>query len=157
MKIKAFVIRLDKDYYESDQNKVNDFLDKVIFKKSAVSFVEGNPNFWTVLIHYEEIDEDKLTETLPLSSKKEEPKSPAITEDELTEEEIEIVNALKKWRFHQSELENLPAFMILTNSDIYTVARAKPEKLEDFLSLRGFGEKKTGRYGSDILALLNSI
>ena len=151
MKIRAFIIRLAKDHFETDQNAVNSFLEKVQFKKSSSAFVEGENSFWSVLIHFEELSE----ESHPPSEKV--VKSPILTYEDLNPEELEIVKQLKKWRNQRAEIEELPVFMILSNSDIYTIARAQPQEIADFIGLRGFGEKKIGRYGDEIIALLNSI
>ena len=152
MKIRAFVIRLAKEHFQSDQEAVNSFLEKVQFKKSSTAFVEGENSFWSVLIHFEELPE-KIAE----SPSEEVIKSPIVTYEDLNSEELEIVKQLKKWRIQRAEFEELPVFMILTNSDIYTLAREQPKEISDFIGLRGFGEKKIGRYGEEIIELLNSI
>lgn len=152
MKIRVFIIRLEKEYFETDQNTVNSFLEKVQFKKSSSAFVEGENSFWSVLIHFEELPEEDSP-----SPSEEAVKSPIITYEDLNPEELEIVKQLKKWRNQRAEIEELPVFMILSNSDIYTIARAQPKEITDFIGLRGFGEKKIGRYGEEIIALLNSI
>ena len=51
----------------------------------------------------------------------------------------------------------LPAFMVLSNVQIYSIARHKPKDLTELLNIYGFGEKKVNKYGEDIIALLNSI
>lgn len=152
MKIKSFVIRLDSEHYLKDQEKINSFLENVVFKKSSVSFVDDETKFWTVLIHYEEIQVKEQIPEMPKSETK-----IIITESDLNSEELEIVSHLKKWRIQKAEKEDLPLFMILSNSDIYAVAKAKPKRIEDFIGLKGFGEKKTARYGDEIIALLNSV
>lgn len=154
MQIKAFVIRLDSAHFKDDQDRVNSFLETVKFKKSAVSFVEGEPHFWAVLVHYEEISQSgkELGKSRTSADKK-----PAPSRADLNPEELELANQLKKWRLKQAEIESLPAFMILSNADIYNVARARPQSVEDLIELKGFGEKKISRYGDDIIALLNSI
>jgi len=149
MKIKVFNIRLSKEYFHSDQDKINDFLERVKFKKSTAAFVENPVNYWSVIIHYEEIEQQK--------SDKPEHKKPEISEADLTEDELEIVQNLKIWRTQQAQKEGLPAYMILSNFNIFTVAKHKPQVLADFENLKGFGEKKTERYAEEIIALLNSI
>ena len=63
MKIKVFKIRINKRYLESDQNKVNEFLESVEFKKSTNHLVEGKIDYWTTIIHYKpiEIGVDEIT------------------------------------------------------------------------------------------------
>ena len=148
MKIKVFNIRLSKEHFHSDQDKINDFLEKVKFKKSTAAFVENPVNYWSVIIHYEEFEQ---------STGKSETKKPEISEADLTEDELEIAQNLKTWRTQQAQKEGLPAYMILSNLNIFTVAKQKPQVLADFENLKGFGEKKTERYAEEIIALLNSI
>lgn len=159
MQVRVFIIRLEKEHYLKDQEKINSFLEKVQFKKSSVSFVDGETKYWTILIHYEELSDEKPTKvekeddfdkTVIKSSEK-------ISESDLTPEQLKISGHLKEWRRQRAEYENLPAFMILTNSDIYTVAKAQPQSIEDFVGLKGFGDRKIERYADEIIALLNSI
>ncbi|MGB6092954.1 MAG: hypothetical protein WBF83_04245 [Moheibacter sp.] len=108
MKIKSSVIRLDSEHYLKDQEKINSFLENVVFKKSSVSFVDDETKFWTVLIHYEEIQVKEQIPEIPKSETK-----IIITESDLNSEELEIVSHLKKWRIQKAEKEDLPLFMIL--------------------------------------------
>ena len=53
MQVQHFIIRLNSEQIQSDQNKLNDFLNTVTFKKSSTQFVETTTSYWSVLIHYE--------------------------------------------------------------------------------------------------------
>ena len=66
MQIKIFSIRLHDNTTEIDQNSLNDFLETVDFKKSSVQFVDVEPPFWSVVVHFEEklADEKSTTSTL---------------------------------------------------------------------------------------------
>lgn len=55
MKIKVFNIRLTKDYFFEDQEKVNKFLRDVNVKKSSTSFVDSTIKYWSILFHYEDL------------------------------------------------------------------------------------------------------
>lgn len=153
MKIKVFNIRLSKEHFESDQNKLNDFLENVTFKKSTASLVENPSNYWTILIHYEEINHHQAKPIII----PEKNKSSEITEDDLILDELVIVKKLKEWRLQKAQEEGFPAYMILSNLNIFTLAKYKPQLISDFLSLKGFGEKKTERYGDELMDLLNSV
>lgn len=145
MQIKVFHIRLDKEHFIKDQEIINEFLENVNFKKSSVHLIESKVNFWSVLIHYEP---KELTEENQESEIEEEP---------LSEEEEEIVKVLKDWRIDTSKEEMLPAYMILSNKTIHSLAKVKPNKIEDLDKVYGIGEKKKEQYGESLVALLNTI
>lgn len=153
MKIKVFNIRLNKENFEFDQKIVNDFLENVEMKKSSTSFVEGKVNYWSIIIHYLEKNESEL-ET---ENQKSETKKPKLAESDLTKDELIIVDYLKQWRTEKAQEEMLPAYMILSNLDIYSVAKEKPSNFSELLNVHGFGEKKVEKYGDDIISLLNAI
>ncbi|MEM1003476.1 MAG: HRDC domain-containing protein [Bacteroidota bacterium] len=149
MQIKVFNIRLNKDDFAKDQELVNEFLQKVKFKKSSTQLIEGKTNFWSLIIHYEEIEED-FTETIV----KEEI---VLDEEKLTDEEKDIVACFKQWRLDKAKENLIPSYMILSNKTIVSIAKNKPDTIEDLDRIYGIGEAKKLQYGEDIIALLNSI
>ena len=52
MNVKIFKIRLTKEELPTDQNELNNFLDSVNIKKTAVQLVTGPPEYWSVFIFY---------------------------------------------------------------------------------------------------------
>lgn len=157
MKIKVFNIRLDNENLESDQKIVNDFLENVVIRKSSTSLVEGKVNFWSIIIHYLEKNKTESYSELETENQKSEKKKPKLSESDLTKNELIIVDYLKQWRTEKAQEEMLPAYMILSNLDIYFVAKEKPSNVSELLNVHGFGEKKVEKYGDDIISLLNAI
>ena len=155
MKIKVFNIRLTKEYLKFDQKIVNEFLEKVEMKKSSTSLVEGKVNFWSIIIHYLEKSKSESNSELGTENKSE--KKPKLTESDLTKDELIIVDCLKQWRTEKAQEEMLPAYMILSNLDIYSVAKEKPTNFSELLNVHGFGEKKVDKYGDDIISVLNTL
>jgi superfamily II DNA helicase RecQ len=151
MKIKVFNIRLSKEYYLKDQEKLNEFLKDVNIKKSSTAFVEGNINFWSIIFHYEELPIKKVEPLIP------DFKNSENSLEELSKVEYQLLLRLKDWRTRQGEKERLPLFMIMTNENLVQIARHKPQKLEDFFQLKGFGEKKINRYAIDILKIIHNF
>lgn len=148
MKVKVFHIRLTKENLQADQDNLNDFLDSVSIKKLESELITGQPNFWSILVFFEEKNAD-----LPKSSNK-----IAVTaESELTEDEKLIYNALRQWRNDKANNLNLPSYVIAHNTQLMTIAKVKPQTLDDFINIKGFGGLKVAKYGEDIIALLNSI
>ncbi len=144
MKVKVFRIRLTENELEIDQNSLNDFLEIVTFKKSSTQFVESeNDSFWSVLVHYEEETESKITETK--------------SENDLTEREKLIYQNLKQWRAEKASQLGFKNFMICHNSELINIAIQKPESISQLRKIKGFGELKSDKYGDDIISLLNTI
>ncbi len=142
MNIKVFNIRLDKENCLNDQSKMNDFLDSVDVKLTSASFVTtGSKDFWSTVVFY-----------LPKKDK-----IATLKEEDLTDEERKIYQALKQWRSEKAIQQDLPHFMICHNSELITIAKTKPETIKDFKTIKGFGELKTQKYGDDIIALLNAL
>jgi superfamily II DNA helicase RecQ len=149
MKVKAFHIRLTKDNLETDQEAINSFMEKVAVKKTVTQLITTPTNFWSILVFYEE----QKPEHVRKNSEK-----IAITElSELNEDEKRIFSTLKQWRHDKASQMNVPSYVVCHNTELMTIAKIKPENLEHFLQIKGFGEQKIAKFGEDIIALLNSI
>lgn len=147
MKIKVFNIRLDKEHFEKDQEVINSFLETVRFKKSSTQLIENKVNFWSIVIHYEQMGKNHI-ETMDKNE---------LNENSLTDDEKEIVANFKQWRLDTSKSKGVPAFMILTNKTIYSIAKQRPTTIEDLDKVYGIGQVKKNQFGDSIIALLNSI
>lgn len=143
MKAKVFHIRLTKENLQTDQDNLNNFLDNVTVKKTAMELVNGQPNFWSILVFY---DEQKASDKITLTS-----------DTELTTEDEIIYEALRQWRQEKAAQLNLPSYIIAHNAELMTIAKMKPQTLAELSKIKGFGGQKIAKYGDDILALLNSI
>jgi superfamily II DNA helicase RecQ len=149
MKLKVFHIRLTKENLYPDQEKINIFLENVSVKKTSATLIQGNPNFWSVLVFYN----DKKVE---IQNKKTE-KISIPDESCLSDEEMIIYCTLKEWRNDMAKTLNIPHFIICHNAELITIAKVKPRTMEELQTIKGFGETKIAKFGEDILALLNSI
>ncbi len=142
MNIKVFNIRLDKEHCLEDQNRMNQFLDSVEIKLTSTNFVTiTTVDFWSAVVFFEPKKEIKST----------------VVERELTDEEKKIYAALKKWRSDKAQQLMLPHYMICHNSELASIAIQKPQTLQNFKTVKGFGENKTAHYGDDIISLLNAL
>ena len=149
MKVKVFHIRLNKENLQTDQENLNNFLDNVTVKKTATELVTGTPNFWSILVFY---DERRI-------EKQERPSDKiAVTSDsELTRDEQHIYQTLRQWREDEANQRNIPNFMVCHNTELMTIAKLKPQTLDDFFKIKGFGRRKIAKFGEDIIAVINSI
>jgi len=150
MKVKMFHIRLTKENLQIDQDNLNGFLDNVMVKKTATKLINGYPNFWSILVFYDdqkagrqEKNSDKITVT---------------SDAELTEEEKRIFETLKQWRRDKASQLNVPNFLICHNTELMTIAKMRPQTLDDLSKIKGFGGgQKIAKFGDDIITVLNSI
>jgi superfamily II DNA helicase RecQ len=149
MKVKVFHIRLTKENLQSDQEALNNFLDTVTVKKTATELINGQPNFWSILIFY---DDQKTERQVKYSDKI------AVTdENKLTDDEKRIFTTLKQWRQDKATQLNIPNFMVCHNSELMSIAKVKPQTLDELSKIKGFGRQKIAKFGDDIIAVLNSI
>ena len=149
MKVKAFQIRLSKEYLEGDIQFINESIEFIDVKRVMSELITGQIERWSVLIFYED-QKDSVT-----SSRHD--KVSYSKDAELSDDEKVIFAALKEWRLDQATELSLPAYMICSNAELVTVVKTRPESKEELLRLKGFGEHKIAKYGGDILAILNSF
>ena len=149
MKVKVFHIRLTKENLQSDQDNLNNFLDSVTVKKIATELINGQPNFWSILVFYDEQKTEKQEKTSDKIS--------ITDENELTDEEKRIFATLKQWRQDKATQLNIPNFMVCHNTELLTISKIKPQTLDELSNIKGFGGQKIAKFGDDFLALLISI
>jgi superfamily II DNA helicase RecQ len=142
MNIKVFNIRLDKENCKNDQTRMNTFLDSVEVKLTSTNFVTtGTTDFWSAVVFYElKKSDSKPTEVI-----------------ELNEQENEIFIALKQWRNDLAQKLGWSAFRICHNSHLISIAKSKPQNLDELKSVKSFGESRTLNYGDDILSVVNAF
>jgi len=148
MNLKLFNTRLSPESSSADQDTINSFMNSVTVKKTSTQFVPGNPDFWSILVFYENGNGE---------SRKESEKQPVITEADLSETERSIYAALRLWRKDRAREINLPEFMICHNATLMLLAREKPQDLHSLSRIKGMGDQKITKYGDDIVAILNAF
>ena len=147
MKVKHFRVRVSGEHLQNDQDAINQFLTEVTVEKTATNFITGMIDYWSVLVFYspktENTKENNETEKVAV-----------LNYEELTQEEKNTLNSLKHWRSETSSKLGLPQYMICHNSELMTIAKMRPDSIEDLKKIKGFGQHKINRYGNDILSLL---
>jgi len=157
MHLKHFTTRLAPENLHADQDAINRFLDTVTVKKTSTQFVPGNPDYWSILVFYENGQEAKPKEAGHEAKPKETVKGPELTMADLTETEQSIVSALKIWRKDRATEMNIPEFMVCHNATLMTLARERPHNIDGLSKIKGLGDQKIARYGDDIVAILNAF
>ena len=147
MKVKHFRVRVSGEHLQNDQDAINQFLTEVTVEKTATNFITGMIDYWSVLVFYspktEKTKENNETEKVAV-----------LNYEELTQEEKNTLNSLKHWRSETSSKLGLPQYMICHNSELMTIAKIRPDSIDDLKKIKGFGQHKINRYGNDILSLL---
>jgi superfamily II DNA helicase RecQ len=149
MNIKHFRVRVSGEHLQNDQNAINQFLNEVVVKKTATNFIAGMIDYWSVLVFFE----PKISES---KEAKEDEKVTVSSFEELSSAERNTLNSLKNWRSEKSNKLGLPQYMICHNSELMTIAKVKPESVDELKKIKGFGEQKISRYGTDIISLLRA-
>ena len=146
MNIRVFNIRLSKEFCIIDQNRMNEFLDSVEVKLTSTNFVTtGTTDYWSAVVFYE-----------PKNQFQNDLKDKLSFED-LSALEKEIFLALKQWRNDYASKLGWSAFRICHHSHLMAIAKSKPETIEDLVQLKSFGEKRTEKYGDEIISVLNAF
>ncbi|RIH88409.1 HRDC domain-containing protein [Calidithermus roseus] len=146
MRCQAFTIRLD-ERQSLDLSRLNDFLERVQPIQVSSALVSGSAPVWSVLVFYEgETPKAKegLEKPLPEASAK---PRPTATNDALYQ-------ALREWRWQKAKAEGVPPYVIAHDAQLAAIADALPSTPEELTQIKGFGPRKTERYGEEILALV---
>jgi len=65
-----------------------------------------------------------------------------------------LVEELKAWRLQRARERNVPAYVVFTDATLDALAEAMPSDADGLLAITGIGPDKAGRYGEQILDLL---
>ena len=66
-----------------------------------------------------------------------------------------MFDRLKKVRLDLSKLRKIPPFIIFSDQSLKDMAINKPKNEEEFLKIKGVGEKKLIQYGDIFIAEIN--
>jgi superfamily II DNA helicase RecQ len=168
MKCKTFKIRLQADARNHDEAELNKFLESIAVRQSFASIV--GDEYWSVLVFYEDAfsgtqspAQDNFTVQTPAApavrqsaAKSVETEKPAPEPIILTPEQENKFNLLKQWRNERANQDGVPPYMIAQNESLMQIAAARIETIEDFLGIKGFGEKRAQKYGEEILNIIGA-
>lgn len=145
MKIKHFTVSVSPNT-SYDTQVMDSFLAGVKVHKISTQFVPAEVDFWSILVFYEEAEQEKPAR-----------EAVAVTEEDLTEDDRQLLAALRTWRRDQAVAQNVPEYLICPNSALIGVAKIRPLTPGDLSAIKGFGETKVARYGGDLLTIVNSF
>jgi len=146
MKAQVFKIRTTQAYQQTDLDNLSDFLSDKKLKRIQSAYVEAEPNYWSILAFYE-------TKSTSSSSTK----FSVASEKELSAADKEVFDYLRAWRKDKAEQLNIPVFMVCHNTELMSIAKARPKSTEELQQIKGFGEQKTAKFGEDIIVMINAM
>lgn len=154
MKIQVLKVRIHKDFLEQDQDTVNDFVANHEVVSVDTAFVQEE-YYWSVILYYK----DLLCANTPQKTLLNESSNQKYSaeDDLLSPDEITILESLKVWRSEKAKDQNVPSYCIASNKELTSVAKYKPAKKEELLSIKGFGKHKIENYGAEILEILDNV
>lgn len=167
MKCKTFKIHFNTEAGSFEEAALNEFLENAKAQNIFASVV--NNEFWTILVFYDEPAAAvsaksqfvrTVNEEIPLKSAVEKslvkveaaPPEPIV----LSPEEERIYAALREWRNEKASADGLPPYMIAHNDSLMQMARQRVRTLEELPAIKGFGEKRTQKYGEEILQIVSA-
>lgn len=148
MKVKIFKIRISDQFLTADQRQLDSFFGDHNVIKFESAFVQGE-EYWSVILYYEEM------RMMVKESKPE--KFSAEAHEELSADEVKILDSLKLWRSEKAREQSLPVYFIATNKELLSIAKYKPAKKEELKDIKGFGKHKIENYGEEIIEILETV
>ena len=67
-----------------------------------------------------------------------------------------LFDRLRAWRNARAEADGVPAYVVLTNRQLASLAATRPGTATALKAIDGIGEGRVARYGNDLLAALRS-
>ncbi|MSS45379.1 ATP-dependent DNA helicase UvrD2 [Cutibacterium sp. WCA-380-WT-3A] len=69
----------------------------------------------------------------------------------------DLVDRLRQWRSERAEADRVPAFVILTDATLLSVAERRPHSVESLLQVPGIGRRKADLYAADLITVLHDF
>ncbi|QHI95543.1 DNA helicase RecQ [Aristophania vespae] len=95
-------------------------------------------------------EDEGLSKTLGQAKKQ------AFQEDDLSDYETELFQALKSWRRGEAFEQEIPPYIIFHDTTLREIARHKPQKLDDLEGIKGVGKSKLERYGRAVIDVIKN-
>lgn len=76
------------------------------------------------------------------------------TSHDLDVDQLGLFEALKAWRWEHAQADSKPAFTVLVDSSLISIAKNRPQTLSELARVHGVGATKLERYGLEILEVV---
>lgn len=140
MQVKIFTLPFDEETEGFPDEIVAEFCrNKKVLRIETQFFTREKRPFWSVAVHYEVIlpDTDKLRE--------------------LDDAQKLLFQRLKEWRKEVGAKEGIPVYLVATNAQFIQMIRLQCRTLESFKNVKGFGKKRTQKYGKRINEMIKGF
>lgn len=67
-----------------------------------------------------------------------------------------LYNMLRKWRTQAAREQGVPSYVLFTNQQLATIARAQPDSLQGLHRIEGVGDARVSRHGEAVLRIIAS-
>ena len=91
MRIKVFKVRILEEFLNTDEVLINSFLEQHEIVNMNAKFINGNDNYWSIMVYYLIPNEKKVSNQTFKDS-----------DENLTKEQKVIYEALKNWRLKKA-------------------------------------------------------
>jgi len=140
MGFKVLTIPFNTETGLFEDKDMQDFLsNKKVVSQQSHFFTTGSKPYWTIMIEYEDVF-DK-TNKLPVFS----------------EPERLLFERLQAWRKEKAEKGGVPVFIVANNSELAGLVQKAPRTMEGLRQVKGFGNKKTDKYGKELLEIITAF
>ena len=73
---------------------------------------------------------------------------------DLDADQAKLFEALKAWRLEQAQSTSKPAFTVLVDTSLVSIAKNRPQTMGELAQVHGVGASKLDKYGADILGIV---
>jgi ATP-dependent DNA helicase PIF1 len=68
----------------------------------------------------------------------------------------ELLGRLKAWRYKRAVADKVPAYFVAHDTVLEELSRRKPQTKQALLGVKGFGQSKLDKYGTDVLEIITA-
>jgi superfamily II DNA helicase RecQ len=141
MSVHIFTVPFDPKQQGFQDEDLRAFLSNKRVTKIRPRFFQVNGQaFWSVFVEYDSLlsVENRAVEGL-------------------NEPQRVLWQRLQEWRKETAEKGGIPVYIIATNKQLADVVRHAPRTLEALRQIHGFGHKKVGKYGQELITMITAF
>jgi len=115
---------------------------QVLAASDHLLVVAGEP-YWAILL-----------QARPLPGAKPPSKRAKAARVDLEPAERALYDHLRAWRTVRAQADGVPPYVLFNNAQLAALAKRRPASLDELREIPGVGEKKSARYGEDLLEVI---
>ncbi len=150
MKLKAFTLAYDSERCAFDDTELQAFLtDKRVLDVSERFFVHDGAPVWALLVSYRS---DGGPSAVRRSTR--DGGERVDWRNQVPEPDRPMYDTLRQWRNQRAQADGKPAYVLLTNRQLATIASARPTTLAQLSAVDGVGEARLKAFGEALLTVI---